>query len=229
MTTTYKDVKSDILYKITQGVWAPGSLLPNEINLAETYDCARATVNRAMRELADDGIIERKRKAGTRVRMAPIRQARFDIPIVRKEIEDLGAVYRYALVGRAKQAAPDWLRQRLGLNEGGPVLHLTCLHYADDTPYQVEDRWINLEMLPKAAGESFADTGPNEWLVAAIPFSDVEISFLAVQADQELAQHLGCSEGEALFRAERTTWWEGSAITFVRLSFRHGHRMTTRY
>jgi DNA-binding GntR family transcriptional regulator len=52
---TYKDVKSDILSKITKGEWAPGSLVPNEVDLAATYGCARATVNRAMRELADDG------------------------------------------------------------------------------------------------------------------------------------------------------------------------------
>ena len=91
MKATYKDVKSDILSKITKGEWAPGSLVPNEVDLAATYGCARATVNRAMRELADDGLIERRRKAGTRVRMTPIRQARFDIPIVRAEIEEKGA------------------------------------------------------------------------------------------------------------------------------------------
>ncbi|MGB0439661.1 MAG: GntR family transcriptional regulator, partial [Paracoccaceae bacterium] len=49
MSATYKDVKSDILAKITRGEWPPGSLLPNEIDLAQSYGCARATVNRAMR------------------------------------------------------------------------------------------------------------------------------------------------------------------------------------
>ena len=86
MKVTYRDVKTDILSKITKGEWPLGSLVPNEVDLAETYGCARATVNRAMRELADEGFIERRRKAGTRVRMAPVRQARFDIPLVRAEI-----------------------------------------------------------------------------------------------------------------------------------------------
>jgi GntR family histidine utilization transcriptional repressor len=229
MTTTYRDVKADILEKITQGVWAPGSVIPKEIELAEIYDCARATVNRAMRELADDGIIERKRKAGTRVRMAPVRHARFGIPIVRKEIEDQGSEYRYALVRQEKRQVPDWLRARLKLSEGGTVLHLVCMHYADGIPYQFEDRWINLDLLPKAADTDFSKTGPNEWLVATIPFSTVEISFLATAADGELVEHLGCSPGDALFQAERSTWWDGKAITFVRLTFRKGHRMTTRY
>ncbi|MFD2738926.1 UTRA domain-containing protein [Sulfitobacter aestuarii] len=229
MSTTFREVKADILNKIIQGVWKPGSLMPNEVELAETYDCARATVNRAMRELAEDGIIERRRKAGTRVRMAPVRQARFGIPLVRQEIEDQGAVYRYTLVRSEQQVAPDWLRARLRLKEGEAALHLICMHYADGSPYQFEDRWVNLEMLPKAAKADFTQSGPNEWLVSEVPFSDAEISFLAVQADATLAEYLGCERNDALFQIERSTWWENRAITFVRLTFRRGHRLTTQY
>ncbi|TNF19073.1 MAG: UTRA domain-containing protein [Rhodobacteraceae bacterium] len=229
MKATYKDVKSDILSKITRGEWAPGSLVPNEVDLATTYRCARATVNRAMRELADEGLIERRRKAGTRVRMTPIRQARFDIPVVRAEIEEKGAAYRYSLVNLAVEPAPDWLRARLRLGEGGEVLHLVCMHYADGDPYQHEDRWINLAALPQARTVDFAEIGPNEWLVATVPFSDVEISFSAGLADRRLAGHLACAAGDPVFTVERSTWWEGQAVTYVRLTFRPGHRMTTRY
>jgi len=229
MSVTYRDVKADILSKIIQGTWGPGSLMPNEADLAKTYACARATVNRAMRELADDGIIERKRKAGTRVRMAPMRQARFDIPIVRREIEDRGSVYRYSLVSSAEKKAPNWLRALLKLDTGGKVLHLICVHYADGAPYQFEDRWINLALLPQARKADFSLVGPNEWLVSTIPFSDAEISFSAAAADQKLAEYLHCAEGDALFTIERSTWWEGSAITFVRLTLQRGHRMTAKY
>ncbi|WP_113911510.1 UTRA domain-containing protein [Roseovarius dicentrarchi] len=229
MKATYKDVKSDIMSKITKGDWAPGSLVPNEIELAAIYGCARATVNRAMRELADDGIIERRRKAGTRVRSSPIRQARFDIPLVRREIEDKGAEYRYSLAGRAVEPAPDWLRARLNLGTGSKVLHLICMHYADGDPYQHEDRWINLGMLPQAEDADFTQTGPNEWLVATVPFSDAEISFSAGLADAKLADYLASKEGDPVFTIERSTWWEGQAITYVKLCFRPGHRMTTRY
>lgn len=229
MKATFRDVKADILAKITLGSWAPGSLIPNEVDLAETYGCARATVNRAMRELADDGIIERRRKAGTRVRMAPVRQARFAIPIVRDEIEGQNATYRYTLVRRTTLDTPDWLRARLSLEEGSKVLHLICMHYANGTPYQHEDRWVNLAVLPQAETADFSEIGPNEWLVATIPFSDAEISFSAGLADQVLSEYLGCTKGEPLFTVERSTRWEGQAITFVRLSYRPGHRITTRY
>ena len=229
MKAAYKDVKSDILSKITKGEWAPGSLVPNEVELATTYGCARATVNRAMRELAEDGLIERRRKAGTRVRMTPIRQARFDIPVVRAEIESKGASYRYSLVNLAVEPAPDWLRARLRLADDAEVLHMVCMHYADGDPYQHEDRWINLDALPQARSVDFTEIGPNEWLVATVPFSDVEISFAARLADQQLANYLACAIGDPVFTIERSTWWEGKAVTYVRLTFRPGHRLTTRY
>lgn len=229
MKMTFRDVKADVLSKITQGTWAPGSLIPNEIQLAATYGCARATVNRAMRELADDGIIERRRKAGTRVRMAPVRQARFDIPVIRREIEEHGADYRYALVSSTVQDAPDWLRARLKLEVVSKIIHLICMHYENGMPYQFEDRWINLAMLPAAEQADFSEVGPNEWLVATIPFSNAEMSFSAAVADQALADHLGCQVGDPLFTTERSTWWQGQAITYVRLSFQSGYRMTTSY
>lgn len=229
MKASYRDVKSDILARIMSGDWPPGHLMPNEVDLAETYGCVRATVNRAMRELADEGLIERRRKAGTRVRMAPLRQATFDIPIVRREIEDKGGVHRYALVSRDVIVAPDWLRARLQLAQDGRVLHLICMHFADGAPYQHEDRWINLAMLPQAETADFSTLGPNEWLIQTVPFSNAEISFSATASDQTLSNHLSCPLGAALFTTERSTWWEGQAVTYVRLSFQPGHRMTARY
>jgi GntR family histidine utilization transcriptional repressor len=229
MKVTYKEVKSDILAKIVKGEWGPGELVPNEVDLATVYKCARATVNRAMRELADDGLIERRRKAGTRVRMVPVRQARFNIPIVRDEIKNKGGSYRYSLVKRSVEIAPDWLRARLQLPDDGKVLHLICMHYADGTPYEHEDRWINLTALPKAEDADFKDCGPSEWLVSTIPFSEVEINLSAGLADQNLSDYLACSVGDPVFNIERSTWWETEAVTYVRLSYRPGHRLTSRY
>ena len=229
MSVTYRDVKADLLSQITKGDLVPGGAVPNEVDLAKSYGCARATVNRAMRELAEDGIIERRRKAGTRVRMAPVRHARFEIPIVRHEIEEQGATYHYGLVHSEVRNAPKWLRARLALAQKDKVLHLTCMHYADGAPYQFEDRWINLTASPDAAKTDFSKLGPNEWLIAAIPFTNVEMSFLAVRADATLVEHLDCADGDALFQTERSTWWEDKAVTFVRLTYRLGHRVTTQY
>lgn len=229
MKTAFRNVKQDIYRRIVEGEWAPGELIPNEVELAAQFQCARATVNRAVRELAEEGFVERKRKAGTRVRMSPVRRAQFEIPIVRQEIEGRGHIYRYALVTREILDTPDWLVARMGLDDRGKVLHLTCMHYGNGNPYQFEDRWINLDALPKAADAVFSSVGPNEWLIETVPFSDAEISFSATSADDLLARQLSCDIGDALFMTERSTWWQDAAITYVRLIFQRGHKMTTRF
>jgi GntR family transcriptional regulator, histidine utilization repressor len=161
--------------------------------------------------------------------MAPLRQARFEIPLVRVEVENTGAAYRYALVQRETVVAPDWLRARMNSGRGDAMVHLICMHYADGMPYQLEDRWINVAALPQVREQRFTDIGPNEWLIATVPFSQVEISFQAIAADAVTASHLSLTPGEPVFCVERTTWWQGAAITHVRLNYRRGHRMTTRY
>jgi GntR family transcriptional regulator, histidine utilization repressor len=225
----FREVKAEILRRITDGDWGPGVLLPGEVALAEAFGCARATVNRALRELDEQGLLERKRKAGTRVRAAPIRQARFEMPVVRAEVERAGATYGYRLISQQVVAAPDWLRERLALREGAKAAHVLCLHLADGAAFQLEDRWINPQALPQVLTHDFSQQGPNEWLIATVPYSQVEISFLAAAAGDDDAGHLGCRAGDPVFRIERMTWWQGLAITHVTLSYRRGYRMTTRY
>lgn len=228
-TISFRAVMGEILRRITTGPWGPGTLLPTEIELAAAFGCSRTTINRALREVSDLGLLDRRRKAGTRVRLAPIRQARFAMPLVRAEIERTGAAYRYALLHREQMPAPDWLAARMDLAPASPVVHVMCLHHADGLAFQLEDRWINATALPEVEGQSFETIGPNDWLVATVPFSDVEVSFLATAAVGPVVTHLGHRPGDPVFAVERATWWQEAALTQVTLSHRAGYRMTTRY
>lgn len=224
---TWRHVHDTVLDRIRGGAWPPGSILPGELDLAAEFGCARATVSRAMQALSEAGYVERRRKAGTRVRAAPRRQARLAIPLIREEIEATGAPYRYTLIRRdAPHAAPGWLRARLRLDAGAPVLGLTCLHGAGARPYMVESRWISLAAVPQAAQADFSATGPNEWLVREVPYTDIDLGFSAISAPPEMAELLDCAPGDALFVAERCTWLEGKAVTLARLQFAPGYRMT---
>ena len=226
-TTGYKDIKQTVLRRIQSGEWPPDMLLPNEQELAVTFSCTRTTVNRALRELAEEGFLERRRKAGTRVLSAPQRQARFSIPLIRDEIEALGGTYRYALVSSEAQPAPDWLAARLSLKAGQQVQHVRCMHYSTNTPFQYEDRWIVIDSVPQVAQADFSDIGPNDWLVQTVPFTNVELTFLASRADATVAGFLDLPEGEPVFTAERITWLQGQPVTFAKLYFGAGYRMTT--
>jgi GntR family histidine utilization transcriptional repressor len=225
----YAAVKNEILRRIRNRVWAPGALVPGEIELAENFGVARGTVNRAMRELTEQGYLERKRKGGTRVRPSPLRAARFEIPIVRAEIEGTGAAYGYRLLNRAVAPASAALKKAFGSVYESRLLHLRCLHLADGKPFQLEERWVNLKALPQAEAADFAELGPNEWLVQTVPYTDVEIAFEACAASALAAEQLRVKVGEPMFTTLRTTWFKGDAITHVRLTFHRGYRMVTRY
>lgn len=224
---SFRDIRDELARRIAAKVWQPGAIIPAEEDLAREFGSARATVNRALQELARAGIVERKRKAGTRVALHPVREARFVIPLVRQEIEAEGRAYRYQLLSRQVEPAPDPVRQRLGLARPRRMLHLRCLHLGDDVPWQFEDRWINLAAAPGAGRESFDDIGPNEWLVHNAPFSRADFVFRAARATAEESRLLQVPDGEAVFVGERMTWLGAEPITMVRMVHPPSHEIRT--
>ncbi|MEP2531721.1 GntR family transcriptional regulator [Shimia sp.] len=227
MRTSYRDIKVEILSRIRNNTWPLGTNLPGEIELAKEFGCARATMNRAMRDLVDDGILERKRKAGTKVKQSPVRRAQFSIAIVREEVEQAGGVYSYSLIEREVIPAPSWLRERIKVAKNAPTLHIRCMHYAGKKPYQFEDRWVNLDVVPAAQDFDFEDVGPNEWLLQQVPFTTGELVFSAYNASEEIARFLKTPVDSALFSIERTTWLDDKSVTYAQLYFARDHKMTS--
>lgn len=224
---SWEEIRTELLRRINARFWKPGDVLPTEIQLAAEFGCSRATVNRAMRELADTGIIERRRKAGTRVAVNPVRKATLDIPVTRLEIEGRGLTYRFTLLERAQKPAPALVASRLGLAAGSTLLHLRTLHFANGQPLLYEDRWLNPEAIPEAENVDFSTISINEWLVRNIPYTYGDIAFSAANATKDEAEHLGTAPGIALFIVERTTWKGSVAVTSVRLAYAPGYRLHT--
>lgn len=225
---SYRDIGAEILRRIAERRWPPGSLIPGEEALVVEFGSSRATVNRALQDLARAGVLERRRKAGTRVARYPVREARFVIPLVRDEVEAAGKAYRYRLLERRLARPDEAVRVRLGTAPRQNLLHVRCLHLADGAPYQYEDRWINLAAVPEARHEPFDAVSPNEWLVANAPFSEAEFVFWAAGAGPEEAAQLNLRAGEAVFVSERLTWLGDKPVTLVRMTHPPGHRMVTR-
>lgn len=225
----FQAVRDEVKRRIEGGVWPVGAQLPTEVQLAAEFGCARATVNRALGELVEQGYVERRRKSGTRVTLAPVRRARIDVAPARQAVLERNAAYRYALVLRDRIEAPAWLSSQLGLPSGAPVLHLQCMHYGDNHPFQFEERWVNIAAVPEIEQVDLDRICPNEWLLRAAPFTDAEISFAAVAADRRLAGFLATTSGTPLIQMERTTWLRGAAVTFVRMTHHAGFRLRSRH
>ncbi|WP_299728010.1 GntR family transcriptional regulator [uncultured Tateyamaria sp.] len=227
MFRNWQSVQDEVLRRIRTRVWKPGDLIPNEADLAEEFGCARSTVNRALRAVAEAGLLDRKRKAGTRVAAQPVAKATLSIAVIRREVEERCRKYSYQRITRAECVPPLDVSAAMRTPAATTLLYVRALHLADDTPYALESRWINTDVVPGALQEPFQDISANEWLLQHAPYTDGEISFSAVAASTGDAQALGCAEGSALFAIDRLTWDADRSVTKVRLLFAPGHQMRT--
>ncbi|WP_331376908.1 GntR family transcriptional regulator [Sinorhizobium chiapasense] len=219
-----QSIADEVRRRIVELKWRQGERIPDEADLAVEFDAARATVNKALQVLADEGLLDRKRRAGTRVAINPVRKATFSIPIVREQVEEAGMAYSHRVVAQRFSPIPAQIAGRLGLPEGERLVHLRAVHYADGKPYQLEDRWLNPRAAPGLQQAGFRELNANEWLVRNAPYLRADFSFSAENADRRDARLLRTRQGQALLILHRTTWNDLGPITTVRVAFQPGHR-----
>ncbi len=224
MSEGWESIRAEVLRRIRARDWPPGCLIPGEEMLAQEFGVARATVNRALRDLAEAGVVERRKRAGTRVAELPVRRARLDIPVIRQDVEAKGLAHGFELLSDEARPAPVPVTARLGLAEGARLRYLETLHLAGGRPYVFECRWLNPAVLPDPAPD-FAALSANEWLVTHVSLVSGDIAFCAEPAGAREASVLGVAEGAALFITERTTFGLAGPVTFVRLAHAPGHRV----
>jgi GntR family histidine utilization transcriptional repressor len=211
--------------RILARTYAPGDKLPRDEDIAVELGCARTTVHRAMQDLSQIGLVERKRKGGTHVRIDPVTRATFDIPITRREVEQRGSKYDYQLISRTMEEAPPSVMARFGIQHPAPMLHVKALHLADNCPYIFEDRWIDSNSTPEILKVDLKLESANEWLVRNKPYSRYDLRLYAITADADAADQLDVALGAALLVIERTTWIGTSPITTVRSVTTPGYQL----
>lgn len=225
---SHHSIREAMQRRIHSGEWELGALIPAEILLAEEYGCARTTVNRALQALADDGLLVRKRKGGTRVSKMPVQKAKFEIAIIRDQVEATGSLYNHRLQNMQTKLLPTSICLRLGISGQTKAIYLETIHLSDGHPFAFETRWINIEAVPKALGAPFETISANEWLVKTIPFSSGDVMFSALSANENISEALDVKSGAALFVVDRTTWFEDAFITTMKLYYKEGFQLCSK-
>jgi len=198
--------------------------VPYEHELTKAFDCSRMTVNKALTQLARAGLIERRRKAGTFVTRPPARSAVLEIGDIRTEALALGGAYRFEVITRRRRAAS------ADFGAGAALLELKCLHFAGDRPICFEERLINLEVIPEAAAEPFAELSPGAWLVRHAPWNSAEHRIRAAPAGALAAVRLKLKRGAACLVIERRTFNARGPVTVVRLTYPgDAHELVARF
>ncbi|WP_283432979.1 GntR family transcriptional regulator [Neorhodopirellula lusitana] len=86
----YRQIANELLSEIAGGMYQPTGKLPSETQLVKRFDVSRPTAARALRELQDQGLIERRAGSGTFVRHKPAQRSE-DQQVIGMLVPELGA------------------------------------------------------------------------------------------------------------------------------------------
>jgi GntR family histidine utilization transcriptional repressor len=219
MKPIYQRIRDDIEARIMSGEWPPGHRVPFEHELMAEYGCSRMTVSKVLSVLAANGLITRRRRAGSVVAEPSHEQAVLAIQDFALEAARAGTVYRFDILHHAVENVDAAGAQRIGLEVGTDVLNVVTLHTVNDVPEAYEQRLINLATVPEVADERFKDDPPGTWLLRRVPWTDAEHVVRAVNADTRLAKLLQIDAGAACLMLERRTWQAGAFVTEARITY----------
>jgi GntR family transcriptional regulator, histidine utilization repressor len=212
----YQQVKDFVARKIADGSWKPGDRVPSEQELVAEFGMARMTVNRALRELAEQGKIVRVAGVGSFVAEEKPQSTLLQIANIADEIRQRGHDHRCELISLARVAAPLDIAASLDLRTGESVYALTCVHFEDDVAVQLEDRYVNPRMAPDFIRQDFTTALPSEYLVKHVPFDQIEHVVDAMLPTPEQAELLQMPVTQPCLMLTRRTWAGGTPVTLVR-------------
>ena len=190
--------------QIAQGIYPVGGLIPPEDALCAQFDVSRITVRRAVSDLEQLGLVEKRPGRGTFVRAAPrpLRpQASFGL------LDSLGRQARETEVTVQKVemvSPPSVVAQQLQLPDGEVAVHAVRLRSVHGVPVMATDAWV-----PRAVGQHVSEAELKkralfEILIAeGVKFGRVIQEMTAVAADPVLANLLQVDVGAPLVRLVR--------------------------
>ena len=213
----YQQLKDFIIEQISTGELQPADRVPSENELVESKSVSRMTANRALRELTDEGYVERVAGRGTFVSDYRARSHLLEVHNIADEIESRGHRHSAVVIKQSLQHARGEIAQALHVEQGTDVFHLRLVHAENDLPIQVEDRYVLASFAPDCLQQDFASITPSAYLTGIAPLQEAEQAVRAALPNKAIRQRLRMADDEASLVVIRRTWSKGRPVTFARL------------
>ena len=201
----YERIKNAIRTQIRKGIKRPGDLVASETELMREHGVSRMTANRAIRELAAEGLVTRVQGSGTRVAQLHRISSRLAIRDIHEEIIERGHLPASQLLFAATEKADTALAQALGLRRGAKVFHTIMIHLENGMPIQYEDRYVNPAAAPGYLLNDFVLMTPTHYLLVHAPLTDANYTIEACLPTTIEARALRIKRSEPCLRLERRT------------------------
>jgi GntR family histidine utilization transcriptional repressor len=214
----YLKVKNHLREGIASGRWVAGDLLPSESDLVALFKVSRMTVNRALRELYQDGLIERLQGVGTFVAQLHRISSTLTVRDLHDEIAARGRKHTARphvteIVGATAEQASDF-----GLRTGDNLFHSVIVHLENGKAIQCEDRYVNPACAPDYLRQDFTQITPTNYLLKVAPLSEARYTIEALLPSDQEAKLLCISKREPCLVVKRRTFSRGLTVTTVRLT-----------
>jgi GntR family transcriptional regulator len=210
----YFQVGQQLEDAIAQGRLTPGTVLLNEVELADELNLSRPTMRRAIQSLVDKGLVVRRRGVGTRVVQPKLRRP-LELTSLFEDLARSGQVPRTTVLSFALVPATDEVAGHLEVVEGTEVLELVRVRAGGDLPIAKMTNYIPADLV-RFAEDDLADRGLYDLIRAqGITLHSATQAIGARTASPDEAKLLAEPRGAALLTMERTTYDDhGRAVEF---------------
>jgi GntR family transcriptional regulator, histidine utilization repressor len=213
----YLQVKQYILERIAGGTLRTGERVPSENELVRELDVARMTANRALRELAADGVLVRVAGVGTFVAEHRVHSHPLEVRNIADEIRSRGHEHEAKVLVLDSVSASGELCERCGVTAGARLDHSLIVHFEGGLPLQVEDRYVNPTVVAGYLLNDFTRITPHEFLMQAAPLQRAEHTVRALIPDSRIRRMLKVEPADACLLIKRRTWAAGRIATVADL------------
>ncbi|MGV9798563.1 GntR family transcriptional regulator [Mycobacterium sp. NPDC003449] len=202
----YQTIRSEIEARIRSGELKPGTRLPAEVELQKEYGVSRATVQKAVNELASSGHVVRHRGRGTHVAQgAPQMNL---LRSVDPRQDAAGVPGRLVVVSAAVITAGKAEVDVPGINDEAPVIQLVRKRVDDnDAPFVIEVSAVPFSLAPHLLDGDLDDLKIRGYFTDhAIAISRSRMYFDPVLLQKRYAELLDIEPGVAILRRRRYMW-----------------------
>jgi len=215
----YQQIKNTIQQNIKNGDWKAGQKLPSENELVGALAVSRMTIHRALRELTQDGLINRVHGLGSFVADAPRHASLIELKDIAIEIELTGKRHSSRVLYLGNEAAGRDVAVKMQLPVGAEIFQLNAVHFQDNIPIQLESRYVNPKLMPDFLKQDFAIATSTSYLLKQFRPDEMEHIVRAVMPDRQAQKMLLIEQEEPCLQLSRRTWKKDQVVTYVTMTY----------
>ena len=204
MNRKFMSVKNCLLEKIN--TMAPNEKLPSERDLIEEFGFSRPTIQKALSDLENEGIIYRRPRQGSFVSERRLHKSLDSLQSFPEDLRSSGDVPSTRLIAFEIIEASETVARKLHLKTGDPVYYLVRLRHKNGDPIIYDYSYYAPFAIQDASCEVFVDSIYSFMEQRGMKISMAEKTVDAILPPKEIAEALKLRDDEPVIKIEMVAY-----------------------